>query len=86
MTSKEFECAAKNVVRDMLKRREIAADIDGLNLVWYSYLLGDYKCMIYGECMGNLYAEVTYSLYSQTLFADLYQKLEHKEMHDWDLE
>lgn len=86
MTGREFENAAKNVVQDMLMSRGVASSLDDLHLVWYSYLLGDYKCMIYGPVMGDLYAEVTYSLYSQMLFADLYKKLDHKEMHDWDLE
>lgn len=85
MTSYEFEVAAKNVVIDMLAKRSIEAGIEDLNLVWFTHLLGNKKCMVYGECMANLYAEITYALDSQMVYADLYQKLDHQDIHHWDL-
>lgn len=85
MTSYEFEVAAKNVVIDMLAKRGIEAKIEDLNLVWFTHLLGNKKCMIYGPVMANLYAEITYALDSQMVYADLYQKLDHQDIHDWDL-
>jgi hypothetical protein len=42
--------------------------------------------MIYGPVMANLYAEVTYAADSQMTYMDLYQKLDHRELHDWELE
>ena len=85
MNSYEFEVAAKNVVIDMLAKRGIEASIDELQLVWFTHLLGNKKCMIYGPVMANLYAEITYARDSQMVYADLYQKLDHKDIHDWDL-
>ena len=85
MNSYEFEVAAKNVVIDMLAKRGIEAYIEDLQLVWFTHLLGNKKCMIYGPVMANLYAEITYARDSQMVYADLYQKLDHKDIHDWDL-
>ena len=51
MNSYEFEVAAKNVVIDMLAKRGIKAKIEDLQLVWFTHLLGNKKCMIYGEVM-----------------------------------
>ena len=80
MTSYEFERAAKNIVIDMLARRGTKATIEDLNLVWFTHLLGNKKCMIYGEVMANLYAEITYSQESFMVYADLYQKLDHRDL------
>lgn len=85
MTSYEFEVAAKNVVIDMLAKRGIEAKIQDLNLVWFTHLLGSKKCMIWGSPMSNLYAEVTYAFDSQMVYADLYQKLDHRDIHQWEL-
>lgn len=86
MNSYDFEKAAKRIVIDMLARRGTEAKIEDLNLVWFSHLLGNKKCMVWGEPMANLYAEITYAQDSQMIYADLYQKLDHKEIHDWELE
>ena len=85
MNSYEFEKAAKNIVIDMLAKRGITATIEDLQLVWFTHLLGNKKCMIYGEVMANLYAEITYSKYSNMVYADLYQKLDHKELYSHEL-
>ena len=85
MNSYEFEKAAKNVVIDMLAKRGITATIEDLQLVWFTHLLGNKKCMIYGEVMANLYAEITYSKYSNMVYADLYQKPDHKELYSHEL-
>lgn len=86
MTSYEFEKAAKNIVIDMLAKRGIEAKIEDLQLVWFTHLLGNKKCMIYGECMANLYAEITYAWDSQMVYADMYQKLDHKELYMYELD
>lgn len=85
MTSYEFEVAAKNALIEMLAKRGIEAKIEELQLVWFTHLLGNKKCLIYGECMANLYAEVTYARDSQICYVDLYQKLDHRELHDWEM-
>lgn len=85
MNSYEFEVAAKNIVIDMLARRGIEASIQDLQLVWFTHLLGNKKCMIYGPCMANLYAEITYARDSQMVYADLYMKMDHRELHDFEL-
>jgi len=85
MNSYEFEKAAKNVVIDMLAKRGIDAKIEDLNLVWFTHLLGNKKCMIWGEPMANLYAEITYARDSQIVYADLYMKIDHRDLHDFEL-
>jgi hypothetical protein len=86
MTSYEFEVAAKNAVIEMLAKRGIDAKIEDLQLTWFTHLLGNKKCMIWGEPMANLYAEITYARDSQITYCDLYQKLDHMDLHDWELD
>ena len=86
MTSYEFEVAAKNALIEMLAKRGIEAKIDELNLVWFTHLLGNKKCLIYGNCMANLYAEATYAHDTQIMYLDLYQKLDHSELHEWEFD
>ena len=85
MTSYEFEVAAKNVVIEMMARRGVECNIKDLNLVWFTHLLGNKKCMIWGDCMANLYAEITYARDSDMVYADLYQKLDHRDIHGYEL-
>lgn len=85
MTSYEFEVAAKNVVINMLAKRGIEAKIEDLQLVWFTHLLGNKKCMIYGPVMANLYAEITYARDSQMVYADLYMKIDHQDIQEFDL-
>lgn len=85
MTSYEFEKAAKNAVIDVLAKRGIEASIGDLEFVWFSHLIGNKKCMIYGEVMANLYAEVTYSQYADMMYIDLYQKMDHAELYSHEM-
>lgn len=85
MTSYEFEKAAKNAVVDALARRGIEAGVQDLEFVWFCHIIGNKKCLIWGECMANLYAEVTYVAYSNMMYVDLYQKMDHREIHGYDL-
>ena len=85
MTSYEFEVAAKNVVINMLAKRGIEAKIEDLQLVWFTHLLGNKKCMTYGPVMANLYAEITYARDSQMVYADLYMKVDHQDIQEFDL-
>jgi hypothetical protein len=85
MDSYSFEVAAKNAVIEMLEKRGIEAKIEDLQLVWFTHLLGNKKCLIYGPVMANLYAEVTYARDSDMCYVDMYMKMDHKDIHGFDL-
>ena len=72
MTSYEFEKAAKNAVIQTLSEN---ISIDQLDLVWFVHELGYKKCTIWGQPMGNRYAEVTYNRDKDEMYVDIYQKI-----------
>ena len=72
MTSYEFEKAAKNAVIQTLSENII---IDQLDRVWFAHELGYKKCTIWGQRMGNKYAEVTYNRDKDEMYVDIYQKI-----------
>lgn len=72
MTSYEFEKAAKNAVIQTLNEN---ISIDQLDLVWFAHELGYKKCTIWGQPMGNKYAEVTYNRDKDEMYVDIYQKI-----------
>lgn len=72
MTSYEFEKAAKNAVIQTLSEN---ISIDQLYLVWFAHELGYKKCTIWGQPMGNRYAEVTYNRDKDEMYVDIYQKI-----------
>ena len=72
MTSYEFEKAAKNAVIQTLSDD---ISIDQLDLVWFAHELGYNKCTIWGQKMGNRYAEVTYNRDKDEMYVDIYQKI-----------
>ena len=72
MTSYEFEKAAKNAVIQTLSEN---ISIDQLDLVWFAYKLDYKKCIIWGQPMGNRYAEVTYNRDKNEMYVDIYQKI-----------
>ena len=86
MTIYMFEVAAKNAVIDILAAHGITASIEDLNLVWFTHLLGNKKCMIYGPVMGKMYAEITYASGSNSVYVDLYEKIDHRDLHSFDLD
>lgn len=86
MTSYEFEVAAKNAVIEMLKAHGISATIEDLHLTWFVHLIGNKKCMVWGEPMGKLYAEVTYSFDSTVTYVDLYEKKDHRVLYAHELD
>lgn len=86
MTSYEFEVAAKNAVIDVLRKYDINATIEDLHLTWFVHLIGNKKCMVWGKPMGNTYAEITYSLESDVMYVDLYEKLDHVELRSYELD
>ena len=77
MTSYEFEVAAKNAVIDELRRRDTIVGIGDLQMVWFCYIVGNMKAMIYGECMERMYAEVTYVKDHEMMYVDMYDKASH---------
>ena len=72
MTSYDFEKAAKNAVIDVLGKDIV---IDQLDMVWFAHELGYKKCIIWGEPMGNKYAEVTYNRDKDEMYVDIYEKI-----------
>ena len=77
MTSYEFEKVAKNAVIDVLSddMNFMNITIDQLDLVWFAHELGYKKCTIWGQPMGNRYAEVTYNRDKDEMYVDIYQKI-----------
>ena len=77
MTSYDFEKAAKNAVISVLDE---AIDISQLDIVWFAHELGYKKCTIWGEPMGNKYAEVTYNRDKDEMYVDIYQKISNTKI------
>ena len=46
-----------------------------LEMVWFAHELGYKKCTIWGEPMGDKYAEVTYNRDKDEMYVDIYQKI-----------
>ena len=81
MKSYDFEKAAKNAVIDVLGEDII---IDQLEIVWFAHELGHNKCTIWGEPMGNKYAEVTYNRYKDEMYVDIYQRIRSENIQSSD--
>ena len=77
MKSYDFEKAAKNAVIDVLGGDIV---IDHLEMVWFAHELGYKKCTIWGEPMGNKYAEVTYNRDKDEMYVDIYQKISNTKI------
>ncbi len=75
MTSSEFEKIAKNAVVKYLRENYIPVTIESLDIVWFAHELGYKKCTIWGQPMGNRYAEVTYNRDKDEMYVDIYQKI-----------
>lgn len=81
MTSYEFEKAAKNAVLKWLRNNYIPiGDINQLDFVWFAHELGYKKCTIWGQPMGNKYAEVTYNRDRDEMYVDIYQKISNTKI------
>ena len=81
MKSYDFEKAAKNAVIDVLGEDIV---IDQLEIVWFAHELGYKKCTIWGEPMGNKYAEVTYNRDKDEMYVDIYQKIRSENIQSSD--
>lgn len=77
MTSYEFEKAAKNAV---IKTLSGDITVESLDLVWFAHELGYKKCTIWGQPMGNKYAEVTYNRDKDEMYVDIYQKISNTKI------
>ncbi len=69
--------AAKNAVIDVLGEDIV---IDQLDMVWLLHELGYKKCTIWGEPMGDKYAEVTYNRDKDEMHVDIYQKISNTKI------
>lgn len=75
MTSYEFEVAAKNAAIQTIKYKyDIIVDIEDINLVWFTHLLGNKKCMLFAPQIEYVYIEVTYSKEKNEMYVDVYEK------------
>ena len=81
MTSYDFEKAAKNAVIQTLNEN---ISIDQLDLVWFAHELCYKKCTIWGQPMGNKYAEVTYDRDKDEINVDIYQKIRSEKIQSSD--
>ena len=81
MRSYDFEKAAKNAVIDVLGEDIV---IDQLEMVWLAHELGYNKCTIWGEPMGNKYAEVTYNRDKDEMYVYIYQKIISEKIQSSD--
>ena len=81
MRSYDFEKAAKNAVISVLDE---AIDISQLDMVWFAHELGYKKCTIWGEPMGDKYAEVTYNRDKDEMYVDIYEKISNTRIPSSD--
>ena len=64
------------VVRRLQEAHEFSrVRLHQLDLVWFAHELGYKKCTIWGQPMGNKYAEVTYNRDKDEMYVDIYQKI-----------
>ena len=76
MTSYEFEKAAKNAVIKVLN--------ENINISELGYK----KCTIWGQPMGDRYAEVTYNRDKDEMYVDIYKKISNTKIQrkEFDIE
>ena len=75
ISSNDFEKAAKKAVAFVLKKRhQVDVNFEDLQLVWYSHILSNKKCMLYSEDLGPFYAEVTFNMHTNEIYVDVYRK------------
>ncbi len=87
MTSYEFEVAAKNAVIRMYEERyDTMLSIEDLSIVWFGWIIGNMKCLVYGPEMGRHYAEVTYVKDDMVMYVDLYVKDCHRALRGKDID
>ena len=81
----EFEKAAKNAVIKVLNEN---INISELDLVWFAHELGYKKCTIWGQPMGDRYAEVTYNRDKDEMYVDIYKKISNTKIQreEFDME
>ena len=48
--------------------------------MWFAHELGYKKCTIWGQPMGNKYAEVTYNRDKDEMYVDIYQKISNTKI------
>lgn len=78
MTSTKFEELAKYyVAKEMKSNFNIEVNASELELVWFAHELGNKKCTIWGNQMGEYYAEVTYNNNFVETYVDIYCKVSH---------
>lgn len=75
VSSNDFEKAAKEAVVFVMKRKyQVDVDLEDLQLVWFSHILFNKKCMLYSEDLGSFYAEATFNMHTNEIYVDIYRK------------
>lgn len=75
MTSHQFQIAAKNAVIKVVEAAyEEQYAIEDINITWFSYVLGNMKCLLIDSGKNNRYYEVTYNRDKNELYVDTYEK------------
>lgn len=80
MTSYEFEIAAKNAVINEMKNYGVEINISELELIWFSCVLGNKTCVIWGGPMGFKHAEVTYNQEKDEMGISIFQVVSNKKI------
>lgn len=71
---------AKNLVREYLEARLDKTDPYTefkVFVVWYTYTLGNWKCMVSTTLPDRMYYEITHNTAKQETYLDAYQKIEN---------
>lgn len=86
MTSYEFEVAAKTAVIKVVKEKYGEEyDIAGIQMVWFTHVLGNKKAILIDLGTNARLYEVTYNYEKDELYVDCYQKTENVKLGSDDI-
>ena len=85
MANEEFLLMARQNVVDYFnskadKTDEFELKFDNTFVVWYSWILGNQKCLISTTMPDGMYYEVTFDRDRGKIYLDAYKKWENKEI------
>lgn len=76
MKAQELVLDGFNTHRNPEKDPELL--MDHINVVWFSKVLGGYKCIISSTVAKGLLWEVTYASFRDEIYLDVYRKVSNK--------
>lgn len=81
MKSEQFLLKAKEIVKDYamshLDKSDEICNFD-VYVVWFSYILGNQKCLVSTTLLDGMYYEVTYNVAKNEIYFDAYKKFDNK--------